>query len=113
MEEVFNSTAQFIEIEDENAYKTYIGLIQYLMVVTATFGTIGNVFAYMTAVNFSQKSSGQTFIKCLAVSDTLAGFQDGILESLPPAMFSFDLFVQHTLLCRWKAWVTNFSSIAC
>ncbi|XP_063712096.1 cephalotocin receptor 1-like isoform X2 [Symsagittifera roscoffensis] len=111
MEAIFNTTTDSVATEGENAYETYIRIFQSLLAGTAILGLIGNVFAYLTASNFAQKSSGQNFIKCLAVGDTLAGFQDGILESLFP-MLGLDLFVHHTLLCRYMGWFTYFSTVA-
>ena len=40
---------------------------------TIILGIPGNIFAYLTASRFTQNSSGQAFIKCLAVSDMIAG----------------------------------------
>ena len=95
----------------ELEYKTEILICQISATIITLFGLVGNTFAYLTADNFPQKTSGQNFIKCLAVSDVIAGFQDGIMEAML-AMFGFNFFALHPMLCRFLGWFTYFSSSA-
>ncbi|XP_075255032.1 C5a anaphylatoxin chemotactic receptor 1-like [Convolutriloba macropyga] len=111
-----NSTDNPLEPENgtgdiELGYETPIKVFQAITVWTALFGLPGNIFAYLTASKFTQRSSGQTFIKCLALSDLIAGFQDGVMEAWL-AMLGIKFFTLHPLLCRFLGWFTYFSSSA-
>ncbi|XP_063718150.1 somatostatin receptor type 1-like [Symsagittifera roscoffensis] len=92
-------------------YQLPVKVFQFITIVTAFLGFAGNFFAYLTASSFTKKSSGQTFIKCLAVSDTIAAFQDGIMEAML-AFLGVSFFTLHPLLCRFLGWFTYFSSSA-
>ena len=82
-----------------------------MTVAVTIFGFLGNFFAYMTANNFPQKTSGQTFIKCLAVADLLSALQDGIIESMLPIV-GINLMAVNDLVCRFFGWWTFVSTIA-
>ena len=91
-------------------YSDIITIIQIKSIVVTICGFIGNIFTYMTVDKFPQKTSGQTFIKCLAVADFLAAFQDGIIESLLP-LIGLNLMTISDLVCRFFGWWTFVTSI--
>ncbi|XP_075246195.1 type-1 angiotensin II receptor-like isoform X2 [Convolutriloba macropyga] len=97
--------------EVQLGYQTQIRIAQVVTVAVTILGLVGNTLAYLTADHFPQKTSGQAFIKCLAVSDTVAGFQDGVMEALL-AMMGVSFFSLHPMLCRFLGWFTYFSSSA-
>ncbi|XP_063728828.1 C5a anaphylatoxin chemotactic receptor 1-like [Symsagittifera roscoffensis] len=106
-----NSEMTATELMEEFGYQTTIKIFGAITCFTIILGIPGNVFAYMTASRFTQNSSGQTFIKCLAVSDMIAGVQDGVLESTLH-LIGYDIFKYHPLLCRWLGFFTYASTVS-
>ncbi|XP_063728417.1 probable G-protein coupled receptor 21, partial [Symsagittifera roscoffensis] len=99
------------EIIEELGYQTTIKIFEAITCFTIILGIPGNIFAYLTASRFTQNSSGQAFIKCLAVSDMIAGVQDGVMES-SLSLIGFDVFSSHPLLCRWLGFFTYATTIS-
>ena len=61
--------------ELHGGYYTGIIAVRAVTFAVAVIGITGNVFAYLTASRLDSKTSGTTYIKCLAVADTAAVFQ--------------------------------------
>ncbi|XP_075248274.1 uncharacterized protein LOC142341239 [Convolutriloba macropyga] len=105
---VVNTTTRLFDAVDEDSvYEQTVKVLQILTVISAAFGFV----AYLTADHFPQRSSGQTFIKCLAVADSISGFQDGIVEMLLP-LIGIDLFLVNEFGCRFLGWCTFWTSIS-
>ncbi|XP_075256513.1 uncharacterized protein LOC142348928 [Convolutriloba macropyga] len=113
-----NSTTLGIVDEDDLAelakelhggYYTGIIAVRAVTFAVAVIGITGNVFAYLTASRLDSKTSGTTYIKCLAVADTAAVFQDGILEMGLP-IFGIDVRIINRYVCKgiaWYSWTTT------
>ncbi|XP_063721772.1 type-1 angiotensin II receptor A-like [Symsagittifera roscoffensis] len=95
--------------ELHGGYYTGIIVVRAVTFAIAIIGITGNVLAYMTASRLDSKTSGTTYIKCLAVADTAAVFQDGILEMGLP-IFGLDVRTVNRYVCKgiaWYSWTTT------
>ena len=90
-------------------YYTAIIVVRAITFAVAIVGITGNVFAYLTANRLESKTSGSTYIKCLAVADTAAVAQDGIIEMGLP-IFGVDVRTVDRYVCKgiaWYSWTTT------
>ena len=86
-----------------------IEVIRGAALSVAVIGIIGNVLAFMTASKLGSNMSGLTFMKCLAVADSLSASQDGIIEMGLP-LFGINLRALNDVACKSFAifsWTTT------
>ncbi len=86
-----------------------IDVIRAVALTVAIFGISGNILSFITASNMGSNMSGLTFIKCLAVADSLAALQDGVIEMGLP-LFGINLRAINNVACKSLAifsWTTT------